>query len=230
LKIMPEDATLHYDLGLALKLKDQLAEALVEFHKAEELDPSQPDIHYTLGVTLWQQGQFDESAKELRAAIQARPDYAEAHYTLGTVFKQQGKLPDAAASLREAIRLQPDFAGAHTTLAGVLRALGDAEGAAAEARAGQAIQQEKTGLQAASLATNSGKRLMNAGDLEGAIAQFRSAIHSSADYAQAHYQLGVALQRKGDKEESAREFQKAAQLDGRLAAPGAKIVNGQPAR
>jgi len=99
-----------------------------------------------------------------------------------------------------------------------------------EARAGQAIQKEKTGLQAAGLATNSGKRLMNAGDLEGAIAQFRSAVHSSADYAQAHYQLAIALQRKGEHEESAREFQRAAELDGRLAAPPSKSENVPPAR
>ena len=115
-------STLHYNLGLALKLKDQLPEALAEFRKAEELDPSQPDVHYTLGVTLWQQGAFDDAVKELRAAIFARNDYAEAYYTLGTVQKQQGKLPEAADALREAIRLQPDFAGAHTTLASVLRA------------------------------------------------------------------------------------------------------------
>src|SRR5579883_2300145 len=67
LKRAPNDATLHYDLGLALKLKDQLADAMVEFRKAEDLDPAQPDVHYTLGVTLWQKGDFDESVKELHA-------------------------------------------------------------------------------------------------------------------------------------------------------------------
>jgi Flp pilus assembly protein TadD len=121
--------------------------------------------------------------------------------------------------LREAIRLQPDFAGAHTTLASVLRALGDIEGGAAEARAGQQIGKEKTGLQAAVLATSSGRRLLNAGDVDGAIAQFRSAIDSSPNYAQAHYQLGLALQRKGEREESSREFRRAAELDPQLSPP-----------
>jgi len=41
LKLSPQDATLHYDLGLALKLKDQLPEAVAEFRKAGELDPGQ---------------------------------------------------------------------------------------------------------------------------------------------------------------------------------------------
>jgi tetratricopeptide (TPR) repeat protein len=200
-------------------LKDKLNEAIAEFRTAEELDPRQADVHYTLGVTLWQQGEFAAAADELQAAIDAKPDYAEAFYTLGTVRKQQGKLPQAADALRQAIRLQPDFAGAHTTLAAVLRQFGDNEGAAAESKAGSEISKEKNNQQAALFATNSGKRLLSAGDLEGAISQFKSAIQALPGYAPAHFQLGLALQRKGDKAESAREFQKARELDPRLAPP-----------
>jgi Flp pilus assembly protein TadD len=61
---------------------------------------------------------------------------------------------------------------------------------------------------------------LSAGDLEGAIGQFRTAIQSLPAYAPAHYQLGLALQRKGNKEEASKEFQKAAELDPHLRAPG----------
>jgi len=61
---------------------------------------------------------------------------------------------------------------------------------------------------------------LNAGDLDGAISQFRAAIQSLPAYAPAHYQLGIALQRKGNKEASAKEFQKAMELDPHLKAPG----------
>jgi Flp pilus assembly protein TadD len=115
--------------------------------------------------------------------------------------------------------LQPDFAGAHTTLAAVLRQLGDNEGAAAESKAGTEISKEKNNQQAALFATNSGKRLLSAGDLEGAISQFKSAIQALPNFAPAHFQLGLALQRKGDKAESAREFQKARELNPRLTPP-----------
>jgi Flp pilus assembly protein TadD len=135
------------------------------------------------------------------------------------VLKQMNKLPEAAEELRQAIRLQPDFAGAHTTLAGILRQLGDSAGAAAEAKAGAEISKEKTNLQAATFATNSGRRLLNAGDIEGAISQFRSAISASPGYAPAHYQLAIALTQKGQKEEASKEFQKAAELDHRLVPP-----------
>ena len=138
---------------------------------------------------------------------------------LGTVLKQQSKLQESAQALREAIRLQADFAGAHTTLAGVLRQLGDNDGAAAEAKLGAEMAKQKTDLQAALFATNSGRRLRGVGDLDGAISQFRAAIHTVADYAPAHFELAIALRQMGKKEEAAAEFQKAAALDPKLVAP-----------
>jgi tetratricopeptide (TPR) repeat protein len=219
IQLAPNDASLHYNLGLAYKLKDQLEKAVPEFQTAIRLQPDLADAHYTLGVLFWQKGEFDQATGELQKAIQQQPNYAEAYYTLGTVLKQQGKLPEAAAALREAIRLQPDFAGAHTTLAAVLRQLGDGQGAADEAKEGARIAASSKNLQAATFSTNSGKRLLGAGDLEGAVAQFRSAINSEPNYAAAHYQLGLALTQQGHQDEAKKEFQKAAELDPHLQLP-----------
>jgi Flp pilus assembly protein TadD len=129
------------------------------------------------------------------------------------------KLPGAAQALREALRLQPDFVGAHTTLAAVLRQQGDSAGANAESRAAETISKQKTSLQAATFATNSGKRLLNAGDLQGALTQFRSALKMVPDYAPAHYQLAIALARTGERQAADAEFRKAAELDPRLKPP-----------
>jgi tetratricopeptide (TPR) repeat protein len=167
-------------------------------------------------VLFWQRGEFEKATEQLQQAIQAQPNYAEAHYTLGTVLKQEGKLPEAAAALREAIRLQPDFAGAHTTLAAVLRQQGDSAAAAEEARAASRLTTANNDLQAATFATNSGRRLLSAGDVEGAIAQFRAAIKMADQYAPAHYQLAQALRQQGNAQESARELDRATELDSHL--------------
>src|SRR5262249_23133336 len=140
-----------------------------------------------------------------------------AYYTLGSVYKQMGKLPEAAESLRKAIRLQPDFAGAHTTLAGVLKQQGDNAGAAEENRIANEIRQTKMGAQAATFATNSGIKLMNAGDLTSAIAQFESAIKAAPDYAPAHQQLGMALRRAGDTKRAQEELRIATELSSKSA-------------
>jgi Flp pilus assembly protein TadD len=74
-------------------------------------------------------------------------------------------------------------------------------------------------LQAASFNTNSGKRLLQAGDVDGAISQFRSAINLAPDYAPAHQQLAQALAQKGQKAEADEEYRKAAQLAGSKPTP-----------
>ena len=221
MKLDPNSASLHHNLALALKLSDRLPAAIAEWKEAIRLDPKLADAYYSLGVTLWQSGDFPNAAEQLRRATQIKPDYAEAYYTLGTVLKQMNQLPEAADALRQAIRLDPNFAGAHTTLAAVLRQLGDSAGAAAESKAGAEMAQQKTDLQAATFATNSGRRLLTAGDLDGAISQCRDAIRSMPSSAMAHFELGKALTQKGLKDEAASEFRKAAELDPHLAPPAA---------
>jgi tetratricopeptide (TPR) repeat protein len=56
--------------------------------------------------------------------------------------------------------------------------------------------------------------------LEAAISNFEEAIRLKGDFAEAHYNLGLVLLRKGLRERSMVEFQKARELDPRLKAPG----------
>ena len=149
---------------------------------------------------------------ELERAVKVKPDYAEAYYTLGTVYRQMGKLPLASEALQAAIRLQPDFAGAHTTLAAIFRQQGNEQAAAEENRLANHIRETQMGLQAAQFATNSGLKLLNAGDFAGAISQFDRAIKTYPDYLPAHQQLAVALERNGDLKRAAEERAIAAKL------------------
>ena len=83
---------------------------------------------------------------------------------------------------------------------------------------GDSLVKQKIGLQGATFATNSGKRMLDAGDLDGAISQFRTAIKLAPGLAVAHYQLALALSRKGEKPEAAAELQRAKELDPKLTA------------
>ena len=90
---------------------------------------------------------------------------------------------------------------------------GDAEGAAKERQLAAQIMKGKVGEQAALFDTNSGIRLMNIGDLEGAVSQFEAALKISPDNPLAHYQLGRALERQGKREEAKAHLKRAAELD-----------------
>jgi tetratricopeptide (TPR) repeat protein len=118
----------HYDLGIALKMQDQLEAAQKEFQKAIDLEPSLPESHYTLGITDWQLGDFAGTIAQMKAALAIRPNYAEAHYMLGIAMKQSGDLDGAVVELRESVRLDPTTPGPYNTLGQILRIKGDKAG------------------------------------------------------------------------------------------------------
>ena len=205
LVVDPASAMLHYDLGLALKLKDNLEAAIPELQKAMELDPSLVDPHVTLGTLYMQQGRFDDAAVEMRAVVEQQPDNGDMWATLGSVYKQAGKLPQAEDALRKAIALLPEQPGAHTTLASLLQEQGRTDEALSERKLAGTLTRGAMNRQGALFATNAGDLLLSKGQIDEAIAQYRTAIRDKADYAPAHRQLAAALEQKGLHAEAAAE-------------------------
>jgi Tfp pilus assembly protein PilF len=93
-----------------------------------------------------------------------------------------------------------------------LRQQGKPEEAEAETHRGQELLKQSSSLQTATFDTNSGNKLLEAGDLDGAIAQFRAAIALAPNFGLAHQFLAQALERKGEKEQAEEELRKAAEL------------------
>ncbi len=138
-----KSAAAHYDLAIALKMKDQIETSEAEFQRAIDLDPTLAEAHYSLGIAHWQLGDFPGAIKELKAAIAARADYAEAHYMLGITLKQNGDLDAAIPELKEATRLDPTTPGPFNTLGQIWRIKGD-KAASEEAFAmGAKLKREK---------------------------------------------------------------------------------------
>ncbi len=58
-----------------------------------------------------------------------------------------------------------------------------------------------------------GYTLYNQGNLDGAIRQWREAIHQAPSHAEAHYRIGVALQERGELAQAITAFREAARLN-----------------
>jgi tetratricopeptide (TPR) repeat protein len=211
---VPDSAEAFYNLGVALKQKDDFAGAEEALRKAIALDAAGqiPEARYTLGVMLWQIGRTDDAVAAIRAALAARKDYAEAHYMLGTVLRQQGHTDEALAELRETVRLQPLSAEAQLSIGQILRQKNDAAGAAAAFAEADRLHKRKADEQAASFAVSAGLAKLAAKDLPGAIASFREAVRLDPDHAQAQYRLGLALQQAGASAEARRHLAEARRL------------------
>ena len=62
---------------------------------------------------------------------------------------------------------------------------------------------------------NAGNMLLEAGDIDGAIARFEAAIVLDPDYPEAHHNLGVAFRRAGRRSDAVRELRRATGLERR---------------
>jgi superkiller protein 3 len=72
----------HYNLGVALKAKGQLEEAIEAYRKAIQLDPNYANAYSNLGSALYDKGQLEEAIEAYRKAIQLDPNYADAYGNL----------------------------------------------------------------------------------------------------------------------------------------------------
>jgi len=96
-KVLPL-AEVANNLGVLEARRGLYAEALQNFERAYETDPSDEDFCFNRGAALWYEKRYAEAAESLQAAVQAKPDDSEAHAFLAVIF---GKLGDAAAEQSE---------------------------------------------------------------------------------------------------------------------------------
>jgi Flp pilus assembly protein TadD len=116
IKINPDDAKAHYNLGLTYDNQGRLDEAIAEYQEAIRLDPDYARAHNNLGLAYYNQGRPDEAIAEFEEAIKINPDDAKAHNNLGIAYAEQGRADEAIAEYQKAIRLDPDYARAHNNL------------------------------------------------------------------------------------------------------------------
>src|SRR6476646_3404609 len=142
-------------------------------------------------------------------ALQLDEKLAEAHTALGLLLCD-GDL-DMAGSISEfqrAIALNPNYATAHHWYGnGPLLALGRFEEAIAEGK--RAIELDPL---SPIINADLGKNLYNARRYDEAIAQLRKTLEIDPTFYYTHYNLGIALQLKGDVRAAIAEYTKAQQL------------------
>jgi WD40 repeat protein/tetratricopeptide (TPR) repeat protein len=210
--LRPQSAVVHNSLGLALRGKGNMDEAIACFHKAIALDPRYANAHNNIGNALKAKGQVDEAIPWYRKAIALAPRKALPHYNLGNALKAKGQLDEAIACYRQAIVLNPRYADAHSNLGVVLKDKGQVDDAVACWRKAIAIAPKL-----ALAHFNLGNALYDKGEEDEAIACYRKAIALAPRHAGAQYNLGNALKAKGQVDEAIACYRKAIALDPKYA-------------
>ena len=93
-------------------LRQDLDDALKEFHAALQLRPKEPELHEALGELYLDNHSDDDAQSELERALALDPSRTHALYLLGRFYVQKRENEKALSYLQRALRLQPDLAEA----------------------------------------------------------------------------------------------------------------------
>jgi Flp pilus assembly protein TadD len=116
LKLKPDYAEAHDNLGIIYQLQGNLDAAIAETSEALRLQPGLIRARNNLGAGLAAQGKTAEAIVQFRETLRRNPGNAETHYNLGKVLADQKQTSEASAEFSEAIRLKREYADPHYSL------------------------------------------------------------------------------------------------------------------
>jgi protein O-GlcNAc transferase len=114
LKIKPDYADAHYNMGVALKKKGKLDAAIESYKQALKIKPDYADAHYNMGFALQEKGELDAAIESYKQALKIKPDYADALSNMGNALQEKGELDAAIESYKQALKIKPDDQAART--------------------------------------------------------------------------------------------------------------------
>lgn len=132
IRLDPESAEAHNNLGSILGRQGRLQEAIREVSRAVELAPSLAEAHNNLGILLAVRGDSGSAESHFREAAGLDSRDPTARLNLGMLLAKQGRAKEAAEQLEEALRLQPGNDAARRAL----RQLREKRAASAAAKPG----------------------------------------------------------------------------------------------
>ncbi len=108
LKLKPNDAASHLDLGIVAFNKKNFEVADSHLRKALELNSAGPSAHYYLGLTLISLKRYPEAQTEFEATVaNGGENLALAHKYLGGLYMSAQKNQQAADELEKYLKLDP---------------------------------------------------------------------------------------------------------------------------
>jgi serine/threonine-protein kinase len=112
-------APVHTTLGLIDQGTSKYADAVKEFKRALELDPTNDAAYRGLASSYEALGNNAEAERAYQDAIEMRRDYWGGYSALGAFYYKQARYEDAAAQFRRVIELAPENVRGYSNLSGI---------------------------------------------------------------------------------------------------------------
>jgi tetratricopeptide (TPR) repeat protein len=147
IKMEPQLPGAHYRMGRMILRADPSThgdqEALTEFQKELEINPSDVPTHVEIGELNLQFHQLDEATRYFSRALQLQPNYTAARVGLAKVWIARKEYQKAVDQLEEAVRQVPEDETIYYNLMLAYRSMGRAEEARKALDKFQQLKQQK---------------------------------------------------------------------------------------
>jgi tetratricopeptide (TPR) repeat protein len=120
LKINPNYANAHNNLGVIYKDLGQYQKAKNYFEKITEINPNYANAHNNLGAIFKELGQHQKAKECFEKAIKINPNYADAHHNLGIIFEELGESQKTISCFEKTIAINSNYTDAHYNLISTL--------------------------------------------------------------------------------------------------------------
>jgi tetratricopeptide (TPR) repeat protein len=124
-KIDPNDAMAHLDLGTACYLKMDYPRAIENLKTAIRINPAEAKAYSSLGNSYYRIRDFDNAILNLTKCIELNFTSSETYNFLGGSYFGKGDYPDAIKAYRKAIELEPKNTELCTNLGSIYGSMGD---------------------------------------------------------------------------------------------------------
>jgi tetratricopeptide (TPR) repeat protein len=129
----PDEPLPHFELGYAYSELKRNDDAIKEYRRSLELDPTLAAAHLNLGLVLMDSDPTAALESFHRAEV-LLPDQGQPHYLAGRALERANKMPDAIEEYQSAVKLSPRDVPMRFALARALAATGHADDAEAQFR------------------------------------------------------------------------------------------------
>ncbi|MBR3889753.1 tetratricopeptide repeat protein [bacterium] len=122
-RTFPDNAELHYNLGIACEKTREFEHAERAYLRAIELSP-ETDFYYNLGLTYIEMKEYGKAIVALKNVIEREPEDENTLFNIGLCFYQNNEYEVAIDYFKKAIELNKDDVFAHFYLANILKHFG----------------------------------------------------------------------------------------------------------
>jgi FKBP-type peptidyl-prolyl cis-trans isomerase 2 len=102
-------AAAYYSIGVFLQDRNELDEAIKNYKKAIDVDPSMTEAYYNSGVAYQIQGMLQEAIGFYKQVLNLNPGHEKACLNLGIALKETGQYDEAEKYLERALQLKPEY-------------------------------------------------------------------------------------------------------------------------